>query len=123
VCVGAMTKCPFGLAPSTLTVLPSTILHTMGPMGHCSNCVPFMNIAPFGLCTSLLNPVTAAQTAAALGVLTPGTCIPTPVGPWIPTKPTVLGPMGPMLTNGSSLMCAFGGCIKIIMPVQFNVSI
>ena len=40
---------------------------------------PFANILPFGLCTSLANPITAAQTAAALGVLTPGTC--TPGGP------------------------------------------
>ena len=41
---------------------------------------PFANILPFGLCTSLANPITAAQTAAALGVLTPGACTPVTVG-------------------------------------------
>ena len=41
---------------------------------------PFVNVLPFGLCTSLANPITAAQTAAALGVLTPGPCTPGDAG-------------------------------------------
>ena len=51
---------------------------------------PFVNIMPFGLCTSLANPITAAQTTAALGVLTPGTCTPVIPAPWVPGSPTVL---------------------------------
>ena len=121
VCTGALTMCPFGLAPGSLMALPSTIMCSTGPMATCTNFAPFVNITPFGMCTSLLNPITAAQTAAALGVLTPGTCIPTPAGPWIPTKPTVLGMTGPLLTMESSLTCAFGGCIKVTMPAQFTV--
>jgi hypothetical protein len=72
---------------------------------------------------SLANPVTAALTAAAFGVLTPGPCIPTPAGIWTPTKPTVMAKPGPMLTGDSILACAFGGVIKINMPAQFTVMI
>jgi hypothetical protein len=70
---------------------------------------------------SLANPTTAALTASALGVLTPGPCIPTPAGMWIPTKPTVLTSAGPILTSDSMLICAFGGVIKINMPAEFKV--
>jgi hypothetical protein len=83
--------------------------------------VPFLNIAPFGVCMSMANPITAALTAAALGVLTPGPCMPTPAGTWIPTNPMVMGAPGPMLSMDSMLVCAYGGVIKINVPGQFTV--
>ncbi|MDR1334520.1 MAG: DUF4280 domain-containing protein [Holosporaceae bacterium] len=122
VCTGAIAMCPFGVAPTPLTFLPaSMVMGAAGPMGSCSDCVPFLNIIPFGVCSSILNPTTASLTAAAMGVLTPGPCIPTPAGTWIPTKPTVMSKMGPMLTSDSMLICAYGGVIKINMPAQFTV--
>jgi hypothetical protein len=99
------------------------LMGAAGPMGSCADCIPFLNIVPFGVCSSILNPTTASLTAAALGVLTPGPCIPTPAGMWIPTKPTVMSKMGPMLTSDSMLICAYGGVIKINMPAQFTVLI
>ncbi|MDR0753637.1 MAG: DUF4280 domain-containing protein [Holosporaceae bacterium] len=124
VCCGAMTSCPFGAAPGALTFLPAPmVMGAAGPMGTCMDTVPFLNVAPFGVCMSLANPTTAALTAAAFGVLTPGPCIPTPAGVWIPTKPTVMAKPGPMLTSDSMLVCAFGGIIKVNVPAQFTVMI
>lgn len=118
---GALTMCTFGVAPSPLTFLPASMtLAAPGPVGACSACVPFLNVKPYGVCLSLANPITAAQTAAAFGVLTPGACIPVPVGMWIPTAPTVITAMGPILTQESMLMCAYGGQIRMLMPAQFT---
>ncbi|MDR2107454.1 MAG: DUF4280 domain-containing protein [Holosporaceae bacterium] len=124
VCTGAMSMCPFGAAPGTLSFLPTNmIMGSAGPMGTCMDTVPFLNIAPFGVCMSMANPTTASLTAAALGVLTPGPCIPTPGGTWIPTNPMVMAAAGPMLTSDSMLICSFGGVIKINVPGQFTVMI
>lgn len=118
----ALAKCSFGAAPSPLTFLPASMMITnMGPIGSCIDFVPFLNVKPFGVCMTLANPMTAALTAAAWGVLTPAPCIPVPVGPWIPTAP-VIGMVGPILTDASCLMCAYGGCIKINMPAEFFVA-
>ncbi|MDR1268431.1 MAG: DUF4280 domain-containing protein, partial [Planctomycetaceae bacterium] len=51
---------------------------------------PIVNLATFGVCSSLANPMVAVATAAALGVLTPMPCIPATVAPWAPGSPTVL---------------------------------
>lgn len=124
VCATGLAMCPMGVAPTPLTFLPTLmIMGKAGPMGCIADCIPFLNISPFGVCISPANPITAALTAAAFGVLTPGPCIPTPAGTWIPTKPTVMSKNGPMLTSDSMVMCAFAGCIKCMMPAQFTVMI
>jgi len=120
-CPGALLNCPMGMMPTPMIITPKTVLGPTGPMANCLDCAPFMNIAPFGLCKSLLNPTTAALTAAAFGVLTPGPCIPSPAGMWIPTKPNVICLTSPVLVDNSILPCAFGGVIKITMPGQFVV--
>jgi hypothetical protein len=117
VVTGAGTLCSFGLAPSTLMVLPDkrTLVENR-PAATIMDNKPFVNILPFGLCTSLANPITAAQTAAALGVLTPGTCTPVTVAPWVPGAPTALVGNLPALNQQSKCMCAYGGVITITMP-------
>ena len=118
---GALSMCTFGVAPMPLTFLPTSMALTMvGPAGTCAGCVPFLNVKPFGVCMSILNPVTASLTAAAFGVLTPGPCIPVPAGMWIPTAPTVITAMGPILTQESMLMCAYAGQIRALVPMQFT---
>ncbi len=114
---GAMTMCSFGLAPSTLVVMPEkrTLIENM-PAANIMDNKPFANILPFGLCTSLANPITAAQTAAALGVLTPGTCTPVTVAPWVPGAPTALVGPAPELHQACQCMCAYGGVITITNP-------
>lgn len=123
VCMGAIAQCPFGVAPTPLTFLQPTCLGVAGPLGMGSDNAPFVNVAPFGVCSSLMNPITAAQTAAAFGVLTPGACIPTPVSSWVPMKPNIAGASGPILTSDSMLICAYGGVIKISVPMQFVVMV
>ena len=123
VCASAIAQCPFGVAPTPLTFLQPCCLGSAGPLGTCVDTAPFVIITPIGVCSSLMNPITAAQTAAAFGVLTPGVCIPTPVSPWVPMKPNVIASTGPILTNDSMVICAYGGVIKINVPMQFTVMV
>jgi len=121
---GAGTMCSFGLAPSTLIVTPEKrVLVENMPAANIMDMKPFANILPFGLCTSLANPITAAQTAAALGVLTPGTCTPVTVGPWVPGAPTALGGPAPMLHQACQCICAYGGVLTITNPGALRTSV
>jgi hypothetical protein len=117
VVTGAVLTCPFGLAPGTLNALPASASLMEGrPPATIMDHQPFLNVMPFGLCTSLANPVTAAQTTAALGVLTPGPCTPVIPAPWMPGSPTVLIGNKPALTQTSKCFCAYGGVITIAVP-------
>ena len=119
VCMGAMLKCSFGIAPSSLIVLPQNrVLVSNMPMANIMDNKPMVNIMTFGMCQSPANPVVAAATAAALGVLTPMPCIPATVAPWTPGNPmTMVGSM-PVINNSSTLLCTWGGAITITSPGQ-----
>ena len=116
--------CSQGVAPSTLGVLP--INRTMAggpPAANIMDFAPFVNIPPFGMCRSMANPMVAAATAAALGVLTPMPCIPATVAPWAAGSPTVLIGGMPALNDSSKCMCMWAGTISITMPGQFTTQI
>jgi hypothetical protein len=123
VCAGAMLKCSFGLAPGTLQVLPLSQVMTAVADANIMDNKPMVNILPFGMCTSMANPLVAAATAAAMGVLVPMPCIPLTAAPWMPGSPTVLLGNLPALNNASKLMCMAGGVIEIAMPGQTSVAI
>ncbi|MBV9504948.1 MAG: DUF4280 domain-containing protein [Acidobacteriia bacterium] len=113
VCMGATMQCSFGMAPSSLVVLPKNKTFTdQVPDANIMDHVPMVNIMPFGMCTSLANPEVAAATAAALGVLTPMPCIPNTPAPWVTGAPTVMLGNFPTLDNVSQLMCVWGGIIQ-----------
>lgn len=121
---GAILQCSFGAAPVPLTVLPkSNTLAGGAPAATIMDNVPFVNIPPFGVCTSLANPTVAAATAAALGVLTPMPCVPVLSAPWAPGSPTVLIGSLPALNNSSKCLCAWAGVISIAIPGQVSVVI
>ncbi|MBK1694020.1 hypothetical protein CKO09_04625 [Chromatium weissei] len=121
VCSGALLQCSFGIAPSSLMVLPiNRTLTTNMPAANIMDYVPLLNILPFGMCSSPANPVVASATAAALGVLTPMPCIPATATPWTPGSPTVLLANMPALNNTSKLICSYGGVISVLMPGQFT---
>src|SRR5688572_9916645 len=119
VCMGAMLQCTFGMAPSSLVVLPDNKLLTSNvPAANIMDHIPLKNIMPFGMCQSLANPTVAAATSAALGVLTPMPCIPATSAPWVPGAPTVLVGNMPALNNTSKLMCNWAGVISVNSPGQ-----
>jgi len=121
VCNGATLGCTFGLAPATLVVLPvDRVLTSSQPAATVMDHQPMVNVLPFGMCTSLANPMVAAATSAALGVLTPQPCIPMTMSPWVPGAPTVLTGKKPSLDNTCSLMCLWGGVIQVRVPGQFT---
>ncbi len=122
VTAGAMTMCTMGVAPSSLVVLPIHRVLGPAPVANIMDNAPFLNVLPFGMCTSLANPTVATATAAALGVLTPMPCTPMPVAPWVPGVPTVLVDNLPAVDNSCKLICAFGGSISVTSPGQMTVS-
>ena len=118
-----MLQCSFGMAPSTLNVLPAAKVMSSMAVASIMDNVPMVNIMPFGMCSSMANPTVAAATAAALGTLTPMPCIPVIPGPWVPGSPTVLEGNKPALNNSCRLMCAYGGTIKIQNPGTTNIQV
>jgi uncharacterized protein DUF4280 len=130
VCMGALLQCSFGAAPSSMVVLPANkMLTTFVPAANIMDNKPMVNIMPFGVCTSMANPTvasaTAAATAAALGVftLTPMPCVPNTTAPWVPGAPTMMLANMPALDDSSTLMCMWGGVIKINFAGQVTEQI
>jgi hypothetical protein len=121
VVMGATLQCSFGVAPSTLMVLPTNRVLGSTPAANIMDNVPMLNVLPFGMCSSPANPTVAAATAAALGVLTPMPCVPFTAAPWLPGVPTVLIGNMPAVDSNCKLMCNWGGVIQVINPGQFVV--
>lgn len=124
VCMGAMMRCSFGVAPSSLVVLGANRMFTQHqPDANIMDQVPMVNIMPFGMCLSIANPTVASATAAALGVLTPMPCIPVTPTPWTPGAATVTLGKSPSLDNTSTLMCIWGGIIQFVTPGEVTVTV
>lgn len=124
VCMGAMMRCSFGMAPSSLVVLPENrVMTNEVPDANIMDHVPLTNIMPFGMCQSPANPEVAAATAAAFGVLTPMPCVPVTPAPWIPGAPTVLLGNFPTLDSSSQLMCIWGGVINFVDAGEETVEV
>jgi Domain of unknown function (DUF4280)/Putative peptidoglycan binding domain len=106
---GAVLRCPYGVAPSFLSVPP-------GRPATIRDCRPYVNIMPFGMCQSLSNPSVAAATSAAQGVLTPQPCLPVITSWWSAAHPVQLvGPEQVPAIDASALVsCAWGGVIAIL---------
>ncbi len=119
VCSGAVLQCSFGLAASSLMVLPTNRMLTANmPAANIMDNRPLVNIMPFGMCTSLANPIVASATSAAMGVLAPMPCIPATVAPWAPGASMVMLGNMPALNDTSTLMCSYGGVISVLFPGQ-----
>jgi hypothetical protein len=114
--MGAMLKCSFGMAPSTLSVIiPLRPKAQNMLMATITDVVPMANIMSFSMCQSLGNPTVASATSAAMGVLTPMPCIPVIAGTWTPSsKVKIMGT--PALLDNAKCSCAYGGQISIISP-------
>jgi hypothetical protein len=113
---GALIKCTFGTAPTSLVVLPTnSTMAASNPAGNIMDNKPFVQIIPFAMCITPSNPAVAAAMGA------PMPCTPVTPAPWIPTSPTTMIGKMPTLSSSSSLVCAYGGMIQITMPACFTV--
>jgi hypothetical protein len=117
-CNGALCQCSFGSAPAPLTVLPDkNVMSDQGmPAGTIMDFVPFLNVSPFGMCSSPNYP-----TMIFPGV--PGPCIPAPVAPWAPGSPDVTIQNIPALTAQDTTTCALNGVISFAFPGQTVVQV
>lgn len=120
---GAVLQCSFGLAPSSLIVLPKEGVLADMPAASIMDKNPMMNIPPFGACQSMANPQVAAATAAAMGVLTPMPCIPMLAAPWAPGSTSVMIGTFPALNDSSMCNCNWGGVIQIKFAGQVTTQI
>ena len=123
VCNGASMRCTFGTGSASLMVLPdkyTTVEHN--PIANIMDFKPMKNIASFGNCMSLMNPVVAAATAANSGVLNPQTCVPYIVSPWMPGQPNVLVYNMPALMDFCLNTCMWMGIITITNAGETSVS-
>jgi hypothetical protein len=120
----ATLMCSFGLAPGQLTILPiKKVNANKMPAATIMDNAPMVNVAPFGMCTTLSNPTVASATSAAMGVLTPMPCMPVTTAPWAPGSPTVMIGNQPALSNTCQLMCTWGGVITISNAGQQTVNV
>ena len=118
----ANCMCSFGTAPAPLKVTSQAMVIAGGkPCATIADVGPMSNVGPFGMCTTLTNPMVASATTAALGVLSPQPCVPVPAGTWLPTKPKILINNKPCLSSDSKLICSYAGQISISMPGQTTV--
>ncbi|MEJ2407894.1 MAG: DUF4280 domain-containing protein [Novosphingobium sp.] len=121
---GATLECTFGMAPSVFNVLPTNrVMACNLPAGTIMDNIPIVNVPPFAMCTSEVNPAVIAATAAALGTPTPAPCVPVLVAPWVPGTPTVTIANLPALDTNCKLMCAWAGEISVVEPAQMTVSV
>ena len=118
VVTGATAMCTCGTAPGNITVTSQAACLVDGKPAATIQDAQMVNITPFGLCTTTVNPAVSAATTAALGVLTPQPCKMVPAGTWIPTQPGVLIAGKPCLTSDCTLMCSYMGKISIVSPGQ-----
>jgi hypothetical protein len=122
---GAMMQCTMGMAPSSLMVIPmgQPVQGSSMMAATIQDFKPMVNIMPFGMCQSPSNPVVAAATAAALGVLTPMPCIPATSAPWMPGAAQTMINNQPALHDGCKAMCMWAGQISITMPGQVTIDV
>jgi hypothetical protein len=110
VTMGAMLQCSFGVAPSTLAVLPlNRVLCEGPPAANIMDHIPLVNILPFGMCTH------------GIGVGTPSAAATTT--PWVPGAVTVLLGNQPSLDNVSTCTCMWGGVVTIVDPATVKTQV
>lgn len=121
---GAVLSCTMGAGTGTLNVTSQMTATAEGkPIATIKDCGAMTNITPIGMCSSLANPQVAAATAAALGVLTPQPCVPSPIGTWQACKPSCKAGSTPCLVQGSAIQCAYAGTIQIVNSGQQKVNV
>jgi hypothetical protein len=111
VCHGATLLCSCGTAPSLLTVAAKGVTHgRLCTSATVMDCVPLVNIPPFGGCTAAGNPLPPMGVVKA--------CVPSFSAPWSAMAPSILLHGVPVLDESATLPCAYGGVVRVINPGQ-----
>ena len=124
VCMGASMMCTFGMAPSSLVVLPTNkVLTNMMPDANIMDHIPMVNIMPFGMCMSPSNPSVGRRHRRGAGcahshALHSGN--PRAVDSGRDHRPDR---QLPGVDNASQLMCTWGGVITFVTPGEFTVMV
>jgi hypothetical protein len=117
---GAELRCDHGTAPCRLVVTPRGHASDQQQVAHVDDHAPVLNIASFGLCTSMANPAVASATAASFGVMTPQPCMPVTTRPWEGGSQFLVENVGkrevPALMSTSTCACDWFGRISVISP-------
>lgn len=117
----ALLQCDQGMAPSNLVIPPRQVSSEKMQVANQEDHVALMNIMPFGMCRSPLNPQVMAATAAAGGVPTPAPCIPMTNLPWEMPSMLVTEQVGaraiPVLLEHSICRCDWVGQITVVVPM------
>jgi hypothetical protein len=116
-CSGCLLKCSLGVAPSALNVLPINSVFTTTPAANIMDNKPFLNILPFGMCTSPANPAVIASFGA------PAPCTPMIVSPWFLGAIDVIIGSAPAFNDQSKNICMFGGMISVSFAGQIFAAI
>ena len=115
-CMNTILKCSCGTVPTSFVVLPINGVTASGlPAGNETDNVPFLNIIPFGMCTTTVNPAVAAAGGS------PVPCIPMTLFPWSDTAKKVKVRGLPSVTENSKLKCLWTGSITVEVSSQFIV--
>ncbi len=115
----AILRCPFGLMTSILNVVdPSRPSIGINKMATIQDRLP-VNIPPFGMCTSILNPAVQSATMLAMGTLTPAPCpcVQAMMG-WSLAPNNVVNTTSYFIDQTCTLLCSFGGNIMIVHSGQ-----
>lgn len=117
---GAQLRCTMGTSPGALSLLPRPVPLRAGGvhLATVQDTLPMANIPSFGMCQSPSNPQVASATAAAMGVLTPMPCVPSPAGPWSPGAAKAKLQGVPVATEGCTCHCAWAGSISVATAGQ-----
>ncbi|OUW01358.1 MAG: hypothetical protein CBD16_05685 [Betaproteobacteria bacterium TMED156] len=113
VCTTSLLGCSCGSSPSPLMVLPVNGVSTSYlPAANALDHLPFLNILPFGNCTTTSNPMVSAAGGS------PVPCIPMTFQPWsnTATKVTIKGQ--PSVIDSSQVKCLWGGNITVQLATQ-----
>jgi hypothetical protein len=120
VCTGAALDCSFGSEPSVFAAPGAQVMAGGNPVGVTTDDTALVNVPPFGLCSSPLNPAVAAATAEADGVLVPQPCLPV-LSPWTQGSAQVMIDGASALDGSSQCRCAWAGGITVSYAGQDSV--
>ncbi len=111
VCSGATLLCSCGTAPSVLQISPHGVSHSrLFVSATVSDCVPLVNIPPFGSCTAPCNPQPPVGPFRA--------CVPSFSSVWSAEAPSISIHRQAVLDDSATLSCAYGGTVRILNPGQ-----